>query len=300
MSHVLVLTAAHADLGDVDLRAAEAAFGPLGARVNDLRWLAPGRAVELAFDRGATAEVAGLVRTALDGRAIDANVVPAAGRRKGLLVADMESTIIENEMLDELADIAGIGAQIAAITKAAMNGDLDFYAAIRERVALLRGLSEGALAQSADRIRIMPGARALVATMKANGAYCALVSGGFTWFTSRIRLELGFDEDRANLLMVEEGQIAGTVGEPILGREAKLAALEELAATRGIDPDAAVAVGDGANDLAMLGRAGFGVAYHAKPVVAAAAGIRVDHCDLTALLFLQGYRAEDIVETLAA
>lgn len=295
MSHVLVLTAAHADLGDADLRTAEAAFGTAGIQVNDLRWLAPGKAVELAFNRGATADVADLVRAALAGRAIDANVVAAGGRRKGLLVADMESTIIENEMLDELADIAGIGAQIAAITKAAMNGELDFFAAIRERVALLRGLSEGALAQSADRIRIMPGARTLVATMKANGAYCALVSGGFTWFTSRIRLELGFDEDRANLLVVEEGQLAGTVGEPILGREAKLAALEELAAVRGLDLEATIAVGDGANDLAMLGRAGFGVAYHAKPVVAAAAGIRVDHCDLTALLYLQGYREDEFV-----
>lgn len=295
MSHVLVLTAANADLSDADLRAAEAVFGEVDAQLNDLRWLAPGRAAELAFNRGTTGEVAGLVRTALQGRAVDANVVPAAGRRKGLLVADMESTIIENEMLDELADIAGIGEQIAAITKAAMNGELDFYAAIRERVALLRGLSEGALAQSADRIRIMPGARALVATMKANGAYCALVSGGFTWFTSRIRLDLGFDEDRANLLMVEEGQITGAVGEPILGREAKLAALEELAAERSLTPEDAIAVGDGANDLAMLGRAGFGVAYHAKPVVAAAAGIRVDHCDLTALLYLQGYGADEIV-----
>ncbi len=295
MSHVLVLTAANADLGDADLRAAEAVLGEVDAQLNDLRWLAPGRAAELAFNRGATDEVAGLVRTALQGRAIDANVVPAGGRRKGLLVADMESTIIENEMLDELADIAGSGEQIAAITKAALNGELDFYAAIRERVALLRGLSEGALAQSADRIRIMGGARALVATMKANGAYCALVSGGFTWFTSRIRLELGFDEDRANLLGVEEGQITGAVGEPILGREAKLAALEELAADHDLTPDDAIAVGDGANDLAMLGRAGFGVAYHAKPVVAAAAGIRVDHCDLTALLYLQGYGADDIV-----
>ncbi len=295
MSHVLVLTSAHADLGEADLRAAEAAFGRAGARVNDLRWLARERAAELAFDRGTTEEVAGLVRSALDGRAIDANVVAAAGRRKGLLVADMESTIIENEMLDELADIAGIGEQIAAITKAAMNGELDFFAAIRERVALLRGLSEGALAQSADRIRIMPGARALVATMKANGAYCALVSGGFTWFTRRIRTELGFDEDRANVLVVEEGQLAGTVEEPILGREAKLASLEELAAGRGLDIEGTIAVGDGANDLAMLGRAGFGVAYHAKPVVAAAAGIRVDHCDLTALLYLQGYREDEFV-----
>ncbi len=295
MSHVLVLTSAHADLGEADLRAAEAAFGQAGARVNDLRWLKPGEAVELAFDRGTTEEVAGLARTALAGRAVDANVVPAAGRRKGLLVADMESTIIENEMLDELADIAGIGEQIAAITKAAMNGELDFFAAIRERVALLRGLSEGALAQSADRIRIMPGARALVATMKADGAYCALVSGGFTWFTRRIRMELGFDEDRANILVIEEGQLAGTVAEPILGREAKLASLEELAAARGLDVAATIAVGDGANDLAMLGRAGYGVAYHAKPVVAAAAGIRVDHSDLTALLYLQGYREDEVV-----
>ena len=202
--------------------------------------------------------------------------------------------MIRQECIDELADVAGVGAHVAGITARAMNGELDFEDALRERVGLLRGLPEAVIATVIrDRITLMPGGPELVATMRANGAYAALVSGGFTAFTAQIAATLGFDENRANLLLVQDGKLTGQVAEPILGRAAKVQALEEISARLGIVPQDAIAVGDGANDLGMLGLAGAGVALHAKPVVAAQCDIRVNHGDLTALLFLQGYsRAE--------
>ena len=228
--------------------------------------------------------------------AIDAVVVPAAGRRKKLLVADMESTMIENEMLDELADFLGLRKKIAGITARAMNGEIDFAGALNERVALLKGLDVAKLDEAARRIRYVPGGATLVATMKKHGGHCALVSGGFTHFTAMAYKALAFDSHAANGLQHDGRTLSGTVDLPILGKEAKLATLQRLAAEHGLSPADAVAVGDGANDLPMLKAAGLGVAFHAKPVVAAEVPARIDHGDLTALLYLQGYRRADFVE----
>jgi len=227
---------------------------------------------------------------------IDWCLQPTAGRRKKLLVADMDSTIINVECLDEIADYAGLKPQIAAITERAMRGELEFEGALRERVALLKGLGVEALQRAYDeRVRLNPGARTLVRTMAANGARCLLVSGGFTFFTSRVAQAAGFHEQRANTLNEADGKLLGTVGEPILGREAKLAALTGEAERLGVPLRETLAVGDGANDLAMIEAAGLGVAYRAKPIVAAQADAKVDHADLTALLYFQGYRADEFV-----
>jgi phosphoserine phosphatase len=225
----------------------------------------------------------------LAGEGLDANVLPADGRRKRLLLADMDSTIIGVECIDELADFAGVKAEVAAITEAAMRGALDFEAALEARVALLKGLSENVLAACyAERVRLNPGARVLVRTMAAHGAETALVSGGFDFFTERVAAEAGFARHQANRLDVAGGRLTGTVAHPILGRVAKRAALETIAAAAGIARDATLAVGDGANDLDMVTAAGLGVAYRGKPTLAAAADARIDHSDLTALLALQG------------
>jgi phosphoserine phosphatase len=263
-------------------------------------WLAPGEACELTFEaqniedaRGARDRVA----TLLAGQPIDICVVPAEGRRKALLIADMDSTIIQQECIDEMADMLGLKPRIAAITERAMRGELPFEAALRERLALLAGLEVSALQRVfEERIRLMPGARTLVETMRANGAFTALVSGGFSFFTSRVAAAIGFDVNRANELEIADGRLTGGVVGPILGREAKLEALVYFRDTRGLPAEATLAVGDGANDLAMIAVAGLGVAYRAKPVVAAEADAGITHGDLTALLYLQGYqRAEFVV-----
>lgn len=226
----------------------------------------------------------------------DLVIQPTEGRRKAVLLADMDSTMIEQECIDELADMAGVGPRVAAITARAMNGELNFHEALIERVSLLAGLNELVIQQVLDeRITIAPGGRTLIATMRAQGAYCALVSGGFTAFTAPIAAELGFNEHRANALLADEGVLTGHVGLPILGREAKIEALEEITAQHGLTPADAIVVGDGANDLGMIQMAGTGVALHAKPVVAAQAGVRIDHGDLTALLYLQGYGRDEFV-----
>jgi phosphoserine phosphatase len=230
----------------------------------------------------------------LQGMGVDMVVQSASGRRKRMLLADMDSTMIRQECIDELADMAGVGAEVAAITARAMNGELDFEGALKARLALLTGLDAGVIARVlAERITFMPGGRALVATMKANGGYAALVSGGFTAFTGPVAEALGFDEHRANELLVAEGRLLGVPSEPILGREAKVRALEEITARLGLAEADAMAVGDGANDLGMLKRAGAGVALHAKPVVAAEVDIRVNHGDLSALLYIQGYSRDE-------
>lgn len=235
------------------------------------------------------------LRAAIDGKPIDAIVTKARGRRKALLIADMDSTIIQGETLDELAVFAGIGPKIAAITKRAMNGDLDFKAALRERVAMLKGLDLGALEKTWQQVRLTPGARELVATMRAHGALTALVSGGFTFFTGKVAAQLGFDLHRSNILLDDGAALTGQVADPILDRDSKLAALKELAEQRGVKLHATLAVGDGANDLDMIRAAGLGVAFHAKPIVAKDARAKVDHADLRALLFAQGYPASAFV-----
>ena len=254
----------------------------------DVQWLAPDEAADFAL-----AEVPGnlwQVWDELQAMGVDLAVQRIEGRRKKMLLADMDSTMIRQECIDELADAAGVGDRVKEITARAMNGDLDFEGALTERVGLLKGLPETVIAEVLEsRITLMPGGPALLATMKAHGAHAALVSGGFTAFTTRIAATLGFDEHRANSLLVENGHLTGEVGRPILGRAAKVQALDEITARLGITPEDVLAVGDGANDLGMLQRAGTGVALHAKPSVQAQCDIRVNHGDLTALLYLQGY-----------
>ena len=254
----------------------------------DAVWLDPGIAAEFPL------EIMPMnlwdVWAGLQGLSVDLIVQPAAGRRKRVLLADMDSTMIQQECIDELADVAGFGPRVAAITARAMNGELEFEDALRERVALLRGLPVAVIDKViATRITLMPGGPALLATMKANGAHAALVSGGFTDFTARIAATLGFDEHRANTLLAQDGLLTGQVADPILGRQAKVQALHDITTRLGLTAADVLAVGDGANDLGMLGVAGTGVALHAKPSVAAQCSVRVNHGDLTALLYLQGY-----------
>ena len=263
-------------------------------------WLAKGIAADILFAPGrgeAGVAVVERVRTALHGQRVDIIVQPRGTRRKTLLIADMDSTIIGQECIDELADFAGVKAHVAAITERAMRGEIAFEPALRERALLLRGLSTSLVDEVLSaRINLTPGGTTLVRTMRANGAFAALISGGFTLFTSRIAERVGFDEHRGNLLEIANGSFSGLVAEPILGRQAKLDTLKELRARLQLERWQTLAVGDGANDLAMLGEAGLGVAFRAKPAVAAAAHARIDHADLTALLYAQGYRREELVE----
>ena len=255
-------------------------------------WLAPDEAAEFAL--GAVPDNRWSVWADLQDLSVDLIVQPTKGRRKKMLLADMDSTMIQQECIDELAEEAGVGERVAAITAAAMNGELDFDGALRERVGLLKGLPERVIGDVLEkRITLMSGGSVLLATMKAHGAYAALVSGGFTAFTSAIAEKLGFDENRANTLISEGGVLTGDVGMPILGKKAKVDALEEITARLGISERDVLAVGDGANDLGMLTRAGTGVALHAKPSVAAECDVRVNFGDLTALLYLQGYARDD-------
>ncbi|SMC51446.1 phosphoserine phosphatase [Fulvimarina manganoxydans] len=268
----------------------------IGADLGQADWLSETHAVDLPVGEAvAKPIVAKAQQLAWDKRA-DFVVQHAAGRRKSVLLADMDSTMIEQECIDELAAEIGIKEAVAGITARAMNGEIDFEPALRERVALLKGLSESVIAKVIDeRITLASGGPTLIATMRANGAYTALVSGGFTAFTRIIAARLGFDENRANVLLAEDGALTGFVAEPILGADAKVTALEEVSAARGLSLSKTIAVGDGANDLPMLLKAGSGVALHAKPSVAIRAPHRVDHGDLTALLYLQGYRQSEFV-----
>jgi phosphoserine phosphatase len=253
--------------------------------------LSPGEAVDIPC---AAAPEPAVVEKALEGTAVDAITTRARGRRKGLLVADMDSTIVTSETLDEIAALAGIGEQIAAITRQSMNGEIDFSEALRARVAMLKGVRLDLLEQTWAKTRLTDGAAELVATMRAHNATTALVSGGFTYFTGRVAARIGFDVHRGNVLLDDGETLTGEVGEPILDRDAKLATLQELAAARNLKLSATLAVGDGANDLAMLREAGLGVAFHAKPIVAKEARAQIRHGSLRGLLFAQGYRLADI------
>jgi phosphoserine phosphatase len=266
----------------------------------DIAWLADGIAADIPFTLPAAADQRALgeeIRRRLDGGPFDVVLQPVQYRRKKLFVGDMDSTMIGQECVDELADHVGLKSHVSAITERAMRGEIAFVPALTERVALLKGLPESLIEDLIrTRITLTPGARTLVATMRANGAYTCLVSGGFTQFTSRIAALIGFDENRGNTLGIADGKLTGEVEPPILGREAKLATLVELTQRLALSAHETLAAGDGANDLDMLAAAGLGIAYHAKPTVAAAAHARIDHGDLTALLYLQGYRREEFVE----
>ena len=258
------------------------------------QWLAADEAAEFAVDT----KPVNLWDVWVDVQEMGVDLVcqPLIGRRKTMLLADMDSTMIQQECIDELADEAGVGARVADITARAMNGELDFEAALIERVGLLRGMAETVIGHVlATRITHMPGAATLLATMKANGGHAALVSGGFTAFTAQVSAQLGFDENRANTLLIEDGKLTGDVGRPILGKAAKVQALAEITARINITQDDVIAVGDGANDLGMLHAAGTGVALHAKPSVAAQCDVRINHGDLTALLYIQSYAKTEFV-----
>jgi phosphoserine phosphatase len=261
---------------------------------SDIQWLAVDEAAE--FGLATVPDNLSDVWQVCQGQGVDLVLQPHANRRKKMLIADMDSTMIQQECIDELAAEAGVGDRVADITARAMNGELDFEGAIDERVGLLSGLPESVIDQVlAERITYMPGGATLLKTMRAAGGYAALVSGGFTAFTARVAAELGFDENRANTLEIVEGKLTGKVVRPILGQEAKLEALKEITSRLGVTPDDAIAVGDGMNDLLMLSAAGTGVALHGKPALQAACDIRVNFGDLTALLYLQGYAKSDFV-----
>ena len=295
MENVLTLIAGTASLGHSVVAAARDALASAGARTGDAAWLAAGCACDIPFDEVPPFEAAAGVRDALDGQPIDLVAQPVDGRRKKLLVADMESTIIDNEMIDELAAELGLADRIADLTARTLRGELDFAESLIERVRVLEGLDAAAVEKLRANIKVNPGAVELVATMRANGAFCALVSGGFTVYSEYVRELVGFDHDQANQLEIVDGKLTGRVVKPILDRLAKQTCLLRLAKDLAISPGSAVAVGDGANDLAMVLAAGLGVAYHGKPILAETAAMRIDHGDLTALLYAQGYGEQEIV-----
>ncbi len=297
MSNVLTLIAAPSGraIDYSTITAAQAALSACGAvpaaRVD---WLAPGVACDIAFEGGDPAEAQSAVGARLAVAPVDVIAQPTRGRRKKLLVADMESTVIANEFVDELAELAGFGAQVAAISERAMAGEMDFKAALIERVAMLAGLSDAALERVFENLTVLPGAHSLVATMRAHGAHAALVSGGFTCFSKRVCAALGFDSHCANTLEMAARHLSGKLIPPIIGRAGKRSRLDELCRDLGIKRDQARAVGDAANDIDMLEAAGMGVGFYAKPAAAEAARARIEHGDLTALLYIQGYHARDI------
>ncbi len=293
----LVVTLIAASKGGLDEKLVGHVATALGQAGSATTWLAPGEAADITIESNDLSRVRRTAEATISDLAVDAAVQPPEGRRKRLLVADMDSTIIGQECIDELADAIGLRDTVSAITERAMRGELDFEEALRERAAMLKGLGVQAMTEVLEhRITLTPGARTLVATMRSHGALTALVSGGFTFFTSRVRELAGFDIDQANELVFDgDGNLAGTVREPILGRQAKLDALNALASKQGLRPSETLAVGDGANDLAMIEAAGTGIAFHAKPAVAAKADICIRHADLRALLYVQGYTRSDFI-----
>jgi len=282
-----VLTSTH-------LVRARQALEAAGGQVTDEAWLEPERAADLFVSGLDRAQARAAVEAALAGETVDAIVQEAAHRRRRLLIADMDSTMITIECIDELADYAGVKEQVARVTEAAMRGELDFEGALDARVSLLEELEESVLERCyAERVAFTPGGAALVRTMAANGAHTVLVSGGFTFFVERVAAKLGFAQYKANVLGIRDGKLTGTVDRPIITAAVKRQTLLEESARRGIPLESCLAVGDGANDIPMIEEAGLGVAFHAKPKTEAAASAAIRHGDLTALLFAQGYRRED-------
>ena len=293
LTHVITLIS-HPDQRQITDHTISDLADHLGRKVEVLQ-LAEGVAYDILVNEGEATRAA-LIASKLDKQSIDMAVQPIAGRQKSVLIADMDSTMIEQECIDELADAVGIKDKVSDITARAMRGEIEFDPALRERVGLLKGLDLSIIDEVVrDKITLRTGGRELVQTMKAKGGYTALVSGGFTMFTARIAAMLGFDENRANTLEIDGNQLSGTVANPILGSAAKVTALEEICAMKGLAPSDVMAIGDGANDLGMIELAGSGVAVHAKPKVAAAADMAINHGDLTALLYLQGYSKADFV-----
>ena len=281
---LISLIAARGTLDPALVATLQGAFGATG----DALWLSPDEAAEFPV-AGKPSNFDDAQKTVQD-QHVDLNYIDDSNRRKTLLIADMDMTMIGQECIDELADEAGVGARVAEITKRAMNGELNFEEAVLERVGLMKGLDAGVIERVLEtRISLAPGGKILVQTMKKHGSKTALVSGGFIQFAENVAAQLGFDEAHANRLLIEDGKLTGDVARPILGRDAKVTQLERLSP----DTSQAIAIGDGANDLGMIGRAGMGVAVHAKPVVAAAAPYAINHGDLTACLFLQGYSIAD-------
>lgn len=291
----LISDPAHPRLTPSVAETAHRALSGLSRDVSAPDWLATGVACDLYLDDADPAAVDQILSRAIGTYPIDRVVQAAAGRRKRLLTADMESTVIVNEMVDELAQYLGVEARVADITRRAMNGEIGFRPALIERVSLLGGLEEEILLTACERIEMTPGAATMVATARAHGTHTVLISGGFEVFSRWVAERLGFDEHFANALVVQDGVVTGHVREPLIGRQGKCAKLLETAETLGIGAAEALAAGDGANDLDMIAAAGMGVAYHAKKAVAEAAPVRVDHGDLTALLYIQGYRRDEFV-----
>jgi phosphoserine phosphatase len=296
MDCVLTLIAADAGaLNDGMLAEVRTALADLGADTLSPAWLAKGRAADLPFSLLATCQAEAAARQLCAGQSIDVVAQAAAQRRKMLLLADMDSTILAGETLDDLAARAGLRETVAAMTARAMSGQVDFAASLVERVALLKGLAVATVTETSRNLSYRSGARALVATMKAHGAFTVLVSGGFAQFTGQVQAECGFDREMSNRLEIEDGRLTGRIAAPILDRAAKLNCLVTTAAERRLSLSLTLAVGDGANDLDMLQAAGLGIAFHAQPSVAQAARARIDHADLTGLLFAQGYREDEFV-----
>lgn len=292
-AYLTIVSPASRPLTDADLSGAQSALSAAGARVDAPIWLQKDRAADIAFD----AEDPGRLRSILDFDGLDWAVTFLGKRRKAILVADMDSTMIEIETLDTLAAELGFGEAVTEITNRSMNGELDFAAALRERVAMLAGFpAREAIQTVMDRVTYTPGGKVTVSTMRANGAYCALVSGGFTFTTETVHAVLGFHEHRANVLEIADGKLTGTVAEPILARDTKLTTVMELCRRQGVGLEDACAVGDGANDLDMLRATGLGVAYYGKPIVRAEASFRIDHTDLSTLLFYQGYSRDEFID----
>lgn len=297
MDNVLTLIT-HPDnrtLGFAEIDCARRALNDLGCETSDVDWLSDGEACDITFEKLSHGEAETAVRQALDNRPIDVIAQSALRRKKKLIIADMDSTIVHGETLDDLAEFAGIKDEIAAITARAMEGEMDFFEALKARVAMLEGLSEQFLAETMDEVQLNPGAKELIRTMKANGAFAALISGGFSYFTDRVRQDVGFDMSLGNKLEIVDGQLTGKVVLPVVTKDTKLEMLIDMAGQQELGMSDTMAIGDGANDVPMLKSAGMGIAYHGHKVARENADARLDHAVLTGALFVQGYRRDEFV-----